>query len=1325
MKRWLGLILAAACSAAGATNYSFPSNKPAGCSNGGAGTYNCGSITLAYGDTIAISGARPATINISGDLSTNNAIINAAGNVSDLNVIVSGTLTLGYQASIKGNVTAGSVNDAGGGSVLIDGNLTATAGNISLAYQSSVTGNVSVAGAATLTTGQAASVGGNVSAGSGKVTVSESGTVAGSITSSGAVVLNQFAVVNGSVSAGTGSVQLDYLSKIKGNVTTGGAVTLAQAAQVNGSISGAAGNVSVGYGATVGGTLTTSTGTIDFAQTAAANACVRSTGGASITLGFQSVVNSVCCGVSCSNSCVVNNSTYAMPPLCTASTTLVADYRMDETAWNGTAAEVKDSGPNAYHGKAAAASGSSGLATTASGSPADGSASTGSCNYGLFNRSTSPSATHAYVQLPSGFPSMTSSFTVLAWIRSTAPTQSGQRIIVNDDNDNGWALSLGDVGSASLRLFNRNVSPAGSVTIGGSNGAGASNGNCGGSTLCLDSAPIFAANSWYYIAASVDTSVKQVQTQIYNTSGSLLASATSAYTGNWAAGSGGTALGGESASSPEGVSSSFHFNGNIDELQVYTGVLSSSQIAAQLSRSRSCPASTVGSFAIGGTGSASTCTPQTLTITARDASGNTLTNYTGTISLSTSSGRGDWSLGSGPAPSGTFSAGAANSGLASYTFAAADAGIVKLRLSHSLAQAVTVTVVDASVPASSTSSAAISYSNNAFVWTEDLNNKIAGSNIVVAGRNHDLQVALIKKDPSTGSCGVATDFNGARSLKLWRTDNGGPWAAPSASVGASTYAIPAARPTSNNLPLSFASGVASLNLATSDVGKYTLNLDDDSLSYASTTVSGSLGDLTVRPFTIAVSGLTLAGTANPGGSAATDAVFGKAGAAFSATVAAYRWSSSADSNDDGVPDAGATLAQVSAGGLAPSFNASVTLSPTAGSQTPAGGVLGTLANNVVSSFSGGTASPATLSYSEVGSFLLNTSAVTGNYLNTAGLALDATVFGASGAQNSRVGRFVPAGFALGSPSVTHRSALTCNPASGFTYVGENFQVGFTLTAQNAAGATTQNYAGSFAKLDLTAAANLNLAGIAGTTMFKPGGRLVPQASSGSWSAGAATTSLTAQVASAASPDGPFDTAQFGVAPQDSDGVTMLSLNLDTDSPANGADRALLGTIPLRQGRLRLQNGMSAPNRALRLPLAAQYWNGTAYITNTLDSCTRITAANLSFGNYRKTLATLPNNDAVLTPATVTVANGQGIISLAAPSGGRLGSMDIAIALDSATPPADQSCLSGWAPAKAATQGANLIGLRSPWCGGSKDPSARATWGLYRGSDGVIFQRENF
>ncbi|MEO3693801.1 DUF6701 domain-containing protein [Roseateles paludis] len=726
----------------------------------------------------------------------------------------------------------------------------------------------------------------------------------------------------------------------------------------------------------------------------------------------------------------------------------------------------------------------------------------------------------------------------------------------------------------------------------------------------------------------------------------------------------------------------------------------------------------IASFGIAGTGAASTCTPQTLTLTAKDSGGATLTGYTGTVNLSTSSGRGDWSAGSGPAPAGTLTAGAANSGLASYTFSASDAGVVKLRLSHSLAQTLTVTVVDAAVSASSSTSASISFSNNAFEWA------VVG-NLAIAGRNQAAQVSLIKKDPSTGRCGVATDFTGSRNLKLWRTDTGGPWTAP--SVVSPALTVPASRPGSNNLTLSFSSGVANFNLATTDVGRYALNLDDDSGTYASSTISGSLSDLTVRPLAIAVSGLTLSGTANPAGSAATDAVFGKAGASFSATLAAYRWSAAADSNNDGVVDSTATLSQLSSGGLAAGFNSTVTLGPVAGTQTPAGGTLGSLSNGAVSGFTSGSVTVNNLAYSEVGSFTLNTSSVVTNYLGASGVTIDAVVFDAAGSPQTRVGRFVPAGFALSSPAITHRSSQACSPASAFTYLGENFQLGFTLTAQNTAGATTTNYTGAFAKLDFSTASNLHPAGIGGSTPFKTGGRLQLGTGSGSWVNGVATgATLTAQVSkSSSTPDGPFDTAQFGISALDSDGVGMVSLNLDTDSPADSADVTLVGTISLRHGRLRLQNALGAANRALKLPLTAQYWNGSAFVTNTLDSCTRVSSSNLSAGNLRKQLLAA---DIVMTPSSVTVSGSSpSYLTLAAPGSGRVGSVDIALALGSSS--TDASCLaSSWASkTTTASSGANLDGLRHTWCSSSSlsDPSARATWGLYRGSDGVVFQRENY
>lgn len=272
-------------SAASATDYTFPGSMPAGCSGSG-GSYSCGALTLAYGDTITIASPMPATITINGAFSTNNATINTAGAASDLSIVIGGALTVAYQANLNANVSAASITDSDG-QVVFGGNIAATTGDINLKYKTKVAGSVSST--------------------SGLISMADNVKIAGSVTST------------------SGAVSLTYKGKVGGSISTSGAVTLANECQIGGNISGGSGKVSVGYAALVSGSITTSSGAIQLAQNSVTSACVKSTGSASITLDYQATANSVCCGGSCGTSCVVNNSSYSMPPVCTVVPTCVGD----------------------------------------------------------------------------------------------------------------------------------------------------------------------------------------------------------------------------------------------------------------------------------------------------------------------------------------------------------------------------------------------------------------------------------------------------------------------------------------------------------------------------------------------------------------------------------------------------------------------------------------------------------------------------------------------------------------------------------------------------------------------------------------------------------------------------------------------------------------------------------------------------------------------------------------------------------------------------------------------------------------------------------------
>jgi hypothetical protein len=990
--RFLALTALCAAGTAHAASYTFPGALPSTCSGSG-GTYTCNGLTLAYSDTVAIASPKPATITVTGDMYTDTSQINSGGSASDLTLIVTGTLKIAYQAQIVANIQAGAVDDQNGTNT-ITGSISTTTGSLVVNWNTIVNGSLS--------------------------------------STSGAIFVAYNGRVNGNITSSTGSVGVDYIGQVSGNISTSGAVTLAQGTVVNGSVTGGGGTVAIGYEARVGGTVTTSSGAISLAQLSQVSACVKSTSSATITLGLQATAHSVCCGSSCSNSCVVNNSTYAMPASCTPSTYAVHHYELSLPATSLTCQ-------------------SSTVKVTAC---AD---------------SSSP---------------CTNAATSLNGQTATLATSAGTL--------GATSVSFNASGVASTTLSHPAATDGGSVSV----------------TLSNEQTP--ADNARQCCPNGTGCSAADSCNTTFNTAGFIVSAS----------------AGGSAATVP--------------------------------------------------------------TQTAGTASG---THYLRAIKTST-----------------------------------------------------TTQACEAALTGSTTVN-----------W------------------------ALQCQNPATCSSGNLMTLTGSSASTI---------ASNPASGITSTTAVPMTFDANGNAPFSF---------VYADVGQVTLTA---SKTVNSAVLSGSTNAFVVKPASFSVTSIRQTAspnTVNPAAASAAGGVFVKAGESFSATVTALTSGGAATPNfgKETVPEG-------------------VLLTPALA--LPAGGTNGSLSNATLSggSFTSGAATATQLAYSEVGIITLTPSIADGSYLGAGNV---------SGSTTGNIGRFVPARFALSGPSITYRSGLSCSPASTFTYLDETFRVAVTLTAQNTSGATTTNYTGSFAKLDLTQASAWQLAGRDGSTLFTTGSsRLSLGSATGSWSAGVASgATLTASALRAASPDGPFSAA-FGVAPADSDGVALAAFDMaSTEGGSN--DRAAVGTVPLRFGRLRLSNAMGAADRVLALPAALQYWNGSTWAANTLDSCTSVSANAVSFGNLRRTLTT---SDTAVAGA-LAFSSGVGTLRLAAPGSGHSGTVDVALSLGSSA--TDASCLQPWTPGTgdAATAGANFAYLRGAWCASTwgQDPSARASFGLQRTQDHTIYRRENY
>ena len=970
----------------------------------------------------------------------------------------------------------------------------------------------------------------------------------------------------------------------------------------------------------------------------------------------------------------------------------VAWYRMDEAGWNGTAGEVTDSSGNGNHGTAVGTADTAAVLPAIPGDP-------GTCGYGEIPFNDTAAAQDA-VDTGVDVNNIGNAGTISFWYKGNRrwgqPNRDRQLLDASTDtignfNDKYFFLVMRDRGRLRFALEDSND----------------------GDFLVETARFNFARDQWVYITVTWDLAANVLQIYV---NGSLAQSATIGSNGTlgdlttlYAGDNRGNYLvSGATARSADG---------SIDELRIYSQVLSQAQIQADMNATHPCSA-VLDHFEITHNVDALTCEPLSVTLTAHDAAHNVLADYTGTVQLSTSTSQGDWQL-TGVAGDawGTLTPGAPDSGQATYVFlddgdgVNDDDGQVTLALKNTHAGPLTITAADAAAGVASTGPT-VTFRPYGFRTTPD------PMPTQVSGRPFTFTLTAVGQPPTDAGCTVIEEYTGNQSLAMW-SDYNDPADNPYGSqvgvtVAAGSYTLGTSEAAATSVTVNFTNGVSeAITAVYPDAGAIRINAKDEINVGAPPAGSGTEivvggGSFVVRPFGFHLSGLgysdPLPAAPNPAGP-----VLVKAGAPFSVGLRAVAWQAADDSGsnggvaNDGVPDPGADLSDNSTTQNFGRESAPPLVDLTHVLAAPAGGNPGTLGGGSgIGGFTGGAAS-ASLSYDEVGIIHLTAALRGGDYLG-GGQDVTTTAY--------NVGRFYPDHFSLANPLLTNRSGIAgCTDA--FTYMDEPFNVGFELRAENAGGATTLNYTGAFAKLDPTVAAQMNYGATDSGTDYTA--RLVV-AGSGVFNNGVANAGADLRLTRNTAPDGPLAALAVGVAPVDSDGVILDAYDLSLDG---GPDtHRKVGQTEVRFGRLAIENAYGSEFLPLGVPLYAQFWTGpgTGFALNTGDNCTPTAIGALRLDNNVETNQT-DGDIQIQAGATTSASLGDGNGALA---GTELGSGDAALSFTAPN-------VTGYTDI---TVDASAIPyLRFDWDGdGNHDndpPTARATFGSFRGDDRIIYWQECF
>jgi len=673
----------------------------------------------------------------------------------------------------------------------------------------------------------------------------------------------------------------------------------------------------------------------------------------------------------------------------------------------------------------------------------------------------------------------------------------------------------------------------------------------------------------------------------------------------------------------------------------------------------------------------STCTLSNVTVTPHTAAHAAPTGGAGTIRLSTSSGKGDWSLVSA---AGTLSNGTANDGVATYTYAAGEA-VATLGLMHTSAGTITVSVADNATGGSLISATpavelmnTIAFAGGGFTVTDAsgvaLSNltQVAGttsptyylkatsascvnafSNVV---KNVDMAFECI--DPASCQSPVVSIVNASTN------------ATTALSTGLPNGSNPASVSSYKAVSLNFnASSLAPFKLNYPDVGNITLYF-----RYAPSSMLSESNPFVVKPASLILSGIKRSSDnlVNPAAASATGQAFVRGGEAFSATVTAVNAQGVATPNfgHEITPEYVRLMPALVA--PAGGNNPAITCSDSSNASTCDAG--STPDRPLFSAFVAGVATGVNFAWNEVGIITLTPHIGDLDYLG----AGDVT-----GAVSSNIGRFTLAKFLINNQMLENRAGL-CN--GGFlitdgvvacplyTYMGEQIDASFDLLPVSLNNAVSQNYLGGYAKLNPTVFADLKLAAVdSAASPVYLSARIsnspelpVVSCSPCFDSSPLATVTAPFVLTRGASADGVYAAVSIGIAPLDSDGAAVDALlgacnnptvaacyDLNADAVA-GNDHALIGTTEFRYGRLRIASAYGSELRPLQLPVTAEYWDGTVFVTNLDDS---ISPLSVTLANYQLNLNA---GGTTLTPPVLVAGVAQA--GLSAPGMGNSGSVDV-------------------------------------------------------------------